>query len=200
MLHVCTKEAIIAKEHQNDIEATIFYLDIRAFGKGFDQYYERAKSEYGIRYIKSFVSRILEDPATKDVEIVYVDESGDLKSEQFDLIVLSVGTRPSEHLSRLADVLNIELNDYGFVKTSQKSPLVTSREGIYVSGAVRPRRISRKQLPGQAVRPARLHLLSPMQEEKILSSRNCRRKKMWMLRSRALGCLSATAESTSAVS
>ncbi len=79
--------------------------DIRAFGKGFDQYYERAKSEYGVRYIKSFVSRILEDPATKDVEIVYVDESGDLKSEQFDLIVLSVGTRPSEHLSRLADVL-----------------------------------------------------------------------------------------------
>ena len=130
-----TKEAIIAKEHQNDIEATIFYLDIRAFGKGFDQYYERAKSEYGVRYVKSFVSRILEDPETKDVEIIYVDESGDIKSEQFDLIVLSVGTRPSENLSRLANVLNFELNEYGFVKTSQKHPLVTSREGIYVSGA-----------------------------------------------------------------
>ncbi|MCX5804113.1 MAG: FAD-dependent oxidoreductase, partial [Proteobacteria bacterium] len=48
-----TKEAIIAKEHQNDIEPTIFYMDIRAFGKGFDQYYERAKGEYGVRYVKS---------------------------------------------------------------------------------------------------------------------------------------------------
>ncbi len=56
--------------------------------------------------------------------------AGTSKSEQFDLIVLSVGTRPSEHLSRLADVLNIELNDYGFVKTSQKSPLVTSGRNL----------------------------------------------------------------------
>ena len=130
-----TKEAIIAKEHQNDMETTIFYLDIRAFGKGFDQYYERAVSEYGVRYVKSFVSRILEDPVTKDVKIVYVDESGNLRSEQFDLIVLSVGTRPSEHLPTLANALGIQLNEYGFVKTSQKNPLITSREGIYVSGA-----------------------------------------------------------------
>ena len=48
-----TKEAIIAREHQNDIEPTIFYMDVRAFGKGFDQYYERAKHEHGVRYVKS---------------------------------------------------------------------------------------------------------------------------------------------------
>ena len=48
-----TKEAVIAKEHQNDIEPTIFYMDVRAFGKGFDQYYERAKNEHGVRYVKS---------------------------------------------------------------------------------------------------------------------------------------------------
>jgi heterodisulfide reductase subunit A-like polyferredoxin len=130
-----TKEAIIAKEHQSDIEAAIFYLDIRAFGKGFDQYYERARTEYGVRYVKSFVSRVLEDPETEDLEIVYIDEAGEIRTEAFDLVVLSVGTRPSEHLSRLAGTLNIELNQFGFVKTDQKNPLVTSREGIYVSGA-----------------------------------------------------------------
>ena len=63
-----TKEAIIAKEHQNDIEPTIFYMDVRAFGKGFDQYYERAKHEHGVRYVKSAISRILEDPETKNLE------------------------------------------------------------------------------------------------------------------------------------
>jgi heterodisulfide reductase subunit A-like polyferredoxin len=130
-----TKEAIIAKEHQNDIEPTIFYMDIRAHGKGFDQYYERAKSEYGVRYVKSSVSRILEDPKTKDVEVTYVDDTGELRTEQFDLMVLSVGLRPSKHLSRLASTLNVELNEYGFVKSGEKNPLSTSRDGIYVSGA-----------------------------------------------------------------
>ena len=130
-----TKEAIIAKEHQNDIEPTIFYMDIRAFGKGFDQYYERAKNELGVRYVKSTVSRILEDSETTDVQITYVDEDGELKCETFDLIILSVGIRPSKSLPKLASALNIELNEYGFVKTDVMNPVATTRPGIYVSGA-----------------------------------------------------------------
>ena len=130
-----TKEAFIAKEHQNDLEPTIFYMDVRAFGKGFDQYYERAKHEHGIRYVKSAVSRILEDPKTKDLEVFYVDEDGNTKTEMFDMVVLSVGMRPAEHLARLTSVLGVELNEYGFVKSSPRNPLLTTREGIYVSGA-----------------------------------------------------------------
>ena len=130
-----TKEAIVAKEHQNDIEPTIFYMDIRAFGKGFDYYYERARGEYGVRYIKSLVSRILEDSKTKDVEVVFIDENGEVRTERFDMMVLSVGLRPSKHLSKLAHTLNIELNEYGFIKANQKNPLLTSRAGIYVGGA-----------------------------------------------------------------
>jgi heterodisulfide reductase subunit A-like polyferredoxin len=130
-----TKEAIIAKEHQNDIEPTIFYMDIRAFGKGFDQYYERARNEHGVRYVKSAVSRILEDPETGDLEVVYVDENGEVRMEVFDLVVLSVGMRPARSLKNLANVLGIGLNEYGFVKTAVQNPLLTTREGIYVSGA-----------------------------------------------------------------
>ena len=109
-----TKEAIIAKEHQHDIEPTIFYMDVRAFGKGFDQYYERAKHEHGVRYVKSSISRILEDPETTDLEVVYVDEEGRVASEMFDLAVLSVGIRPSRSLPGLARGLGIGLNEYGF--------------------------------------------------------------------------------------
>ncbi|HOE17653.1 MAG TPA: FAD-dependent oxidoreductase [Syntrophorhabdaceae bacterium] len=130
-----TKEAIIAKEHQNDIEATIFYMDIRAHGKAFDQYFERAKGEYGVRYVKSMVSRILEDPATKDVSVIYVDDSGELREEAFDMIVLSVGLRPSKNLGKLAATLGVELNSYGFIKGGLENPLLTSREGIYACGA-----------------------------------------------------------------
>ena len=130
-----TKEAFIAKEHQHDLEPTIFYMDVRAFGKGFDQYYERAKHEHGIRYVKSAISRLLEDPKSKDIEVFYVDEDGNTKSEMFDMVVLSVGMRPAEHLARLAGVLGVELNEYGFVKSSPRNPLLTTREGIFVSGA-----------------------------------------------------------------
>ena len=130
-----TKEAIIAKEHQNDIEPTIFYMDVRAFGKGFDQYYERAKHEHGVRYVKSAISRILEDPETKNLEIVYVDEDGQMRTEVFDLVVLSVGMRPAKNLKNLARVLDIGLNEYGFVKSSPRNPLLTTREGVYVAGA-----------------------------------------------------------------
>ena len=130
-----TKEAIIAKEHRHDIEPTIFYMDVRAFGKGFDQYYERAKHEHGVRYVKSAVSRILEDPVTKDLDVVYVDEDGTVKSEIFDIVVLSIGMRPARNLKSLSGVLGIELNEYGFVKSALANPLLTSREGVYVSGA-----------------------------------------------------------------
>jgi heterodisulfide reductase subunit A-like polyferredoxin len=130
-----TKEAIIAKEHQNDIEPTIFYMDVRAFGKGFDQYYERAKHEHGVRYVKSSISRILQDEETTDLEVVYVDEDGQLKSEWFDLVVLSVGIRPARNLAGVARALDIGLNEYGFVRSSPANPLLTTREGIYVAGA-----------------------------------------------------------------
>ena len=130
-----TKEAVIAKEHQPDIEPTIFYMDVRAFGKGFDQYYERAKHEHGVRYIKSSVSRILEDPETTDLEVVYIDEDGKVASETFDLVVLSVGIRPSRSLPNLARALGIGLNEYGFVQSHAQNPVMTTREGIYVSGA-----------------------------------------------------------------
>jgi heterodisulfide reductase subunit A-like polyferredoxin len=130
-----TKEAIIAREHQNDIEPTIFYMDVRAYGKGFDQYYERAKNEHGVRYVKSAISRILEDPESRDLEVVYVDEDGILKSEIFDLVVLSVGIRPARNLKSLAGTLGIDLNEYGFIKSSPVNPLLTTKEGVYVSGA-----------------------------------------------------------------
>ena len=130
-----TKEAIIAREHQNDIEPTIFYMDIRAFGKGFDQYYERAKHEHGVRYVKSSISRILEDPETTDLEVVYVDEDGQVKSEMFDMAVLSVGMRPATEPAGPRPGPRHRPQRIRFRRTSPRNPLVTTREGIYVSGA-----------------------------------------------------------------
>ena len=129
------KEAIIAKEHDGLIEPTIFYIDVRAFGKGFDLYYERARSEHGVRFVRSMVSQVVEDPETKGLLVHYVDEAGRLRREEFDLVVLSVGLGPSRDALELARRLGVELDPYGFCSTSPSQPLSTSRPGVYVCGA-----------------------------------------------------------------
>jgi heterodisulfide reductase subunit A len=129
------KEAVIAKEHQPDVETTIFYMDVRAHGKDFDAYYERAKGEHGVRFIRSMVSRVAERSKSNNLLIAYVDSAHRLQEEEFDLVVLSVGITPSYGAREVARKLGLELDAYGFCKTDEFSPLETSRPGIYVSGA-----------------------------------------------------------------
>jgi len=129
-----TKEAVIAKEHMNIIEPTIFTMDIRAYGKDFDKYIERAREEYGVRYIRSRISSIKEIPESKNLKINYETEEGKIAEEIFNLVVLSVGMQPSRNSKDLAQILKIELNEYGFCKTNTFNSVETSRPGIYVSG------------------------------------------------------------------
>ena len=130
-----TKEAIIAKEHSPDIKPTIFYMDIRAHGKGFDQYYERARDDYGVRYIQCQVSKIVEKPKSKNLMIAFIDKEGKVVEEEFDLVVLSLGMTPSTSSRELAEKLGIETDSYGFCQTDSLNPAKTSRPGVFVCGA-----------------------------------------------------------------
>jgi heterodisulfide reductase subunit A len=130
-----TKEAVIAKSHHPELEPAIFLMDLRAQGKGFDSYCERAESQSGVRYIRSMISRVVENPVTHDLELKYQDpETGQKVDERFDLVVLAVGLAPSSEAVLLADRLGIELDQYGFANTLIDNPLRTSRDGIYVCG------------------------------------------------------------------
>jgi heterodisulfide reductase subunit A-like polyferredoxin len=129
-----TKEAIITKEHLPFVEPTIFYMDVRAHGKGFDAYYERAKNEHHVRYIRSQISRVVEDPKTKNLWLRYVGDDGTVKEEEFHMVVLSVGVRPRPETAEVAKRLGIDLDRHGFCATDPLSPVETSREGIYVCG------------------------------------------------------------------
>jgi len=130
-----TKEAVIAKEHMAHIQPTIFYIDIRAYGKDFDRYVERAKDRYGVRYVRHMISWIREDPHTHNLFVKYESDSGQMVEEEFDLVVLSVGFDPPPNAKDLAQLMDIELNEYGFCKTETLSPLSTSRPGIFACGA-----------------------------------------------------------------
>jgi heterodisulfide reductase subunit A len=129
------KEAVIAREHMEGLEATIFSMDIRAFGKEFDKYINRAQNEYGVRYIRSRISSIEEVPGTKDLKLIYEAEDGNITEEIFNMVVLSVGLNPPKDAKKIADIFGIELNEYGFLKTKSLSSIETSSPGVYVCGA-----------------------------------------------------------------
>ena len=130
------KEAVIAKEHGGgDLECTIFYMDKRTHGKDFERFYNTAQDKHGVRFIRSRVHTVEPVIGTDDLEVRYVTDEGQIETEVFDQIVLSVGMEMSPDIVDLAQRLDIELSDGNFCKTDTTTPVKTSRDGIYVCGA-----------------------------------------------------------------
>src|SRR3972149_1469710 len=127
---------MLAMEHTPGVEGKIFQMDMRAFGKGFDAYFERGK-EKGIQYIPCRISGLEEDPETRDIIIRYEasEEGHRVKEERFDLVILSIGMSSLTDIEGLARASGIELNRHQFCLTQDFHPLETSRAGVYASGA-----------------------------------------------------------------
>ncbi len=129
-----SKQAIIAQEHVPGLDSTIFFMDIRAQGKGFDRYYQRARDQHGVRYIRSIPSRVTEDPDSGDLLIEYRDAQDQPRSERFDMVVLSVGLVPHPKGGETAGRIGVELDRFGFAARQELNPLVTSRPGVFACG------------------------------------------------------------------
>jgi heterodisulfide reductase subunit A len=128
------KDAIVALEHEPDLDITIFYMDMRMYGKGFETFYERAKAA-GVKFVRSRVAEIREDRQKNDLTLKYVTEDGAGRKDVFNLVVLAHGLEAPAETRGLALATGIRFNQYGFCETSFFSPLNTSREGIFVAGA-----------------------------------------------------------------
>jgi len=129
------KEAMVAKEHSAiPLDAAIFYIDIRTYGKDFERFFNRAKDEMGVRFIKSRINTILPGEEEGDLTIRYVNAAGGIVKEAFDTVVLSVGIDIAPESIELAKNLGIELNHYNFAKTDSFDPVRTTRSGVYVCG------------------------------------------------------------------
>ncbi len=163
-----TKEAILAKEHEPGLDVTIFFLDLRAFGKDFDRYCERAKNQLGVRYIRSFISRTYEMPGTRNLRVVYASPEIKQTEDEFDMIVLSLGLEPSASLREQADRLGVLLNRWGFAETSELCPLDTSRPGIFVGGAFQePKDIPDTVMQASAAAARAMALLAPARGTRV---------------------------------
>jgi heterodisulfide reductase subunit A len=132
-----TKEAILAREHIPDVQSYVFYTDLRASGKGFREYVDRAQREYGVEYVRSRVAQIDED---EDGGLVFhfEDESTSRPQQlKVDLAVLATSLVPGPGVATLAKTLDLELDEYGFFRTNPFSPTDTTREGIFTCGCCR---------------------------------------------------------------
>ena len=127
------KEAVMAKEHvSGDFQASIFFMDLRTYGKDFEKYVERAKAE-GVRFIRSRVHSITAEP-DGTLDFRYVTEAGEIVDEKFDMAVLSVGMQPADSAKALAENLGVALDPFNFIRTDDVLPVATSKPGIYVAG------------------------------------------------------------------
>ncbi|WP_371368482.1 tRNA 5-methylaminomethyl-2-thiouridine biosynthesis bifunctional protein MnmC [Sporomusa rhizae] len=126
------KEAILAKEFAPKTDVTVYYLDLRACGKNFDTFLSRAQ-ELGANYVRTMISEVKEDPVTEKLSINYAAASKPVK-EEFDLVVLAAGIRPSTRLQETAGILQIPLNEFGFVQVDELNPVVTKRQGVFSIG------------------------------------------------------------------
>jgi heterodisulfide reductase subunit A-like polyferredoxin len=128
------KEAIIAREHGAETASTIFGMDIRAVGKGFEEYKIRGGNQAGIRYVRGRVAEIVEGEGHNPV-VVYEDtKERKVKQEAFDMVILATACAPNKGVKELSEVLGIEINTFGFFKTDDAQPMDSTRPGIFVCG------------------------------------------------------------------
>jgi heterodisulfide reductase subunit A len=134
------KEAIVTRERfDEDMETTLFYMDMRTSGKDYELYLQRAINDYGIRLVRArphTVEPIIEaGTPTGDLQIRYPLEGEDsFNMEVFDMVVLATGFRVSSEALELATKIGIDLNEHNFAQTGSFDPVATSKPGIYVCG------------------------------------------------------------------
>ncbi len=157
-----TKEAIVAGERLPELETAIFYIDLRAFGKGFYRYYQRAKNECGVRYVRSMISAVTQTLPSKNLLLRFAEEDGQIREEQFDLVVLSVGLKPPPAAAEFCERLGLARNRHGFCATRPFSTVETSRPGVFACGTFTgPKDIPQTVMEASAAAACAAQLLAP---------------------------------------
>ncbi|MBD3205684.1 FAD-dependent oxidoreductase [Candidatus Bathyarchaeota archaeon] len=132
-----TKEAVLIKEHDPESEVSIFYLDLKVFGQGFQDFVNRAKSHYGVEYIRGRPGEIRRNPLNGNLTLWYEDtRTGKVSEKEFDLVVLCTTMISRPENQELAETLGLKLNEWGFFKSkdSVDNPIETEKSGIFICG------------------------------------------------------------------
>ncbi len=130
------KDSLLLKDHYSDTEISVFYIDIRAFGKGFEDLYVRSK-QAGVQYIRGLPGEIFEDPKTKNLTMLVEDTvANTVVNHEFDLVVLSVGVIPRRDSGTVQKLLTLSRTEDGFYMESHPKlkPVDAPTGGVYFAG------------------------------------------------------------------
>jgi len=130
------KDSLLLADHYPDVECTVYYQDIRAFGKSFEDMFQRSK-EAGTRYVRGLPGDIAEDPETSNLTLVAENTtSGKLERREFDLVVLSVGVVPAKDMAKISSLLTLSKTSDGFFMESHPKlkPVDAPTRGVFFAG------------------------------------------------------------------
>ncbi len=169
---ISSKQAMLYKHRVHDGQATIFYIDIRAGGKGYDEFIQRAMEEEHVAYLRGKVSRL--EQAGDKVRVYGADTlSGRAITVDADMVVLAVASLPNQGTVQAAQALGLPLSPDGFhlPLDSTFAPIDSAREGIFLCGAaIGPRDIPETVAAGSAAAAKVLSLFARWQHEEMLQS------------------------------
>jgi len=176
------KEAVMTIEHaraealvsggDSEVFCQVFFMDMRAYSKGYEEYYHRAEQKYGVKYTRCRISDVKQDPGTGNLIVRYMTDDrrpttdggqqSTVISDEFDLVVLSVGMEISDSVKSLGRRLGVELDSYGFCHTTLFDPLQTRRAGIYAAGPFRePKDIPESVIEASGAAASAAQILAP---------------------------------------
>jgi heterodisulfide reductase subunit A len=131
------KQIALAKKLDPDLQITVFFMDLRAFGKDFEAYFDAVQALPGVSYRRAMPSSVRQLQQSRDLLVTYAAEDGKLHEEAFDMVVLALGFAPPHGIQALARDLGVELNEFGFAPSGGYQPTHTARDGVFVAGAFR---------------------------------------------------------------
>lgn len=145
------KEAVIAKKNAPGLDVSIFFSDMRTHGKDFDRYYQKARDEYGIKFIRSRIHGVEPGDNKGKLRLHYVNDQGKQIEDYFDMVILSIGLETPDSMVRLANNIGIYMTPDRFASISAFMPVLTSKKGIFTCGAFNgPRDIPQSVIGGSA--------------------------------------------------
>jgi len=160
------KEAMVAKEHHNEIQATMVHMDLRAYGKGYDAYIERAEAG-GIDFVRGRAAEVLED-GEGGLFVLAEDEAGIPHRISADMVVLGVALNAPKGAEETARMVGLELDERGFIASSPVDPsgIRTERPGIFLAGCIQgPKDVPDSVTMGSAAAAAAAGVMHAEKEE-----------------------------------
>jgi heterodisulfide reductase subunit A len=158
------KSTLMLKDHDPDLDVKVFYIDMRAFGKGFEDLFRRSKG-MGVRYIRGLPGSIQEDPQTKDLILTVENTATNrLEKHRAEMVVLAVGVKPPKEMKVIQEMLALQKNSDGFYLEAHPKlqPVDSATRGIFFAGCAEgPKDIKDSVTQASAAAARAIRLMNP---------------------------------------